>query len=618
MMGSLREQKKDRIAGFESVKAQLYPLAEAHQWLKKRAKRRDEKEGAECCKGSHSAESFGKIELCCGGTEMQKEAGCRTDSRAKEAEREDRWEMGRIGRWEEMRVSNKRGNDERRSHERGIEGQGSEERGSDERGSDERGSNEKERRCNMLRGVAVCCIILWVMTMCVSAPQGAASCCDELLWVAVCGGVLQLGASVAGSRAGRNRVADRYSVFKHVVAHYNVLCQWMLQPKKENKDKTVVIACSKLAQGVREWCQMFRCVMVCSGWLKWVEACCSVLCVGTGRTVLLWAAGCRNALKWVASKFRYINIYDNRYVNRNRCVYKDKCTWDVGECMKANFNYLYEQNKDISTSAVADEEKGNTTVDRATCVCIRCSIVFRQVERSQEGGISVARGSFDGSGSVDGASEAMRNCAVAVEGANGGVGVAHVAGEALVMGVGVVFGQGVIEAAGGRDKGACDGGECGGCGCEGDGGDGANSDEDQIVFGCDLIAQRTFLPRGDSGGGSVCDDKSHGNGIGNDCRGGGDDSGGQSRRTSSDSDSNGGSGVFKDFDGFKDNRGFAGICNSESVSDYNGGVWDYVNAVKGVANGGSNSGDVRDIGAAVGSWLIAMVLRLVVVTRLAT
>jgi len=82
--------------------------------------------------------------------------------------------------------------------------------------------------------------------------------------------------------------------------------------------------------------------------------------------------------------------------------------------------------------------------------------VFRQVEISQEGGISVARGSFDGSGSVDGASEAMRNCAVAVEGANGGVGVAHVAdgaaGEALVVGVGDVFGQGGIEADGGRDK----------------------------------------------------------------------------------------------------------------------------------------------------------------------
>ena len=53
--------------------------------------------------------------------------------------------------------------------------------------------------------------------------------------------------------------------------------------------------------------------------------------------------------------------------------------------------------------------------------------MFRQVEISQEGGISVARGSFDGSGSVDGASEAMRNCAVAVEDANGCVGVAHVA-----------------------------------------------------------------------------------------------------------------------------------------------------------------------------------------------
>ena len=39
--------------------------------------------------------------------------------------------------------------------------------------------------------------------------------------------------------------------------------------------------------------------------------------------------------------------------------------------MKANFNYLYEQNKDISTGAVADREKGSTTVDRATYVCIR-------------------------------------------------------------------------------------------------------------------------------------------------------------------------------------------------------------------------------------------------------
>jgi len=355
---------------------------------------------------------------------------------------------------------------------------------------------------------------------------------------------------------------------------------------------------------------------------EWVDACCSVLCVRTGQTALLCAAVCYNALKWVASKFRYINIYDNRYVNRNRCVYKDKCIWDIGDCMKAKVNYLCEQNKDISTGAVAEREKGNTLLNRATCVCIRCSIVFRQVERSREGGISVACGTFDGSGSIDGASKAMRNCAIAVEGANGGVGVAHVAddaaGEALVVGVSVAFGWGGIEADGGGNKGACDGGERGGCGCEGDRGDGADGDEDQIVFGCELIAQRTLLSRGDRKGGSVCDDKRHGNGIGNACRDGGDDSGGQSRRISKDGDSNGGSGVFKNSNGCKDNRGFAGICNSESVSDYNGGVWNYVNAVKGVANGGSNSGDVRDIGAAVGSWLIAMVLRLVTVMRLAT
>ena len=61
--------------------------------------------------------------------------------------------------------------------------------------------------------------------------------------------------------------------------------------------------------------------------------------------------------------------------------------------------------------------------------------------------------------------------------------------------------------------------------------------------------------------------------------------------------------MFKDFNGFKDNRGFAGICNSESVSDYNGGVWDYVNAVKGVANGGSNRGGVGDIDS--GSGIVA-------------
>ena len=63
--------------------------------------------------------------------------------------------------------------------------------------------------------------------------------------------------------------------------------------------------------------------------------------------------------------------------------------------MKAKVNYSYEQNKDISTGAVADGEKANTTVDRATCLCIRCSTVYSQVEKPRDGGISVARGSID-------------------------------------------------------------------------------------------------------------------------------------------------------------------------------------------------------------------------------
>jgi len=131
---------------------------------------------------------------------------------------------------------------------------------------------------------------------------------------------LQLDASVAGSRAGGKRVAERHSVLQHVSAHCNVLRQWMLQPKKKEQDKKVVVACSKMAQGVTEWCQMFRCVIVCSDWFKWVKARCNVLCVMTGRTVPLRAAVCCNALKWVASKFRNKNTYDNRYVSRNKCV----------------------------------------------------------------------------------------------------------------------------------------------------------------------------------------------------------------------------------------------------------------------------------------------------------
>jgi len=312
-MMSRLEKVKSWTSGFSSVKKQIY---QSQAWgLKKNS----------------VGVGVEKEEMSYGDQEIEKVMGCRAESRAREAEREDRWEMECEGRWVAMRVSDERGKDERRSHERGNNGRGSEERGRDEQGNDERGSDDTERRCNMLQGIVVCCIILWVMTMYVSMPQCAASCCDELLCVAVCGGVLQVGASVTGSQAGGKRGVKRHSVLKHFAAHCNVLRQWILQPKKKNKNKKVVVACSKVAQGLKEWCQLFRCVIVCSGWSKRVETRCSVLCVGTGRTVLLGAAVCCNALKWVASKFRYINIYDNKYVNRNRCVCEDKCIWDTGD-----------------------------------------------------------------------------------------------------------------------------------------------------------------------------------------------------------------------------------------------------------------------------------------------
>ena len=62
----------------------------------------------------------------------------------------------------DKRGSDKRRCDKRRrgSDERGSDERGSYERESDKRGRDERGSVDKERRCNMLQGIAVCCIIL--------------------------------------------------------------------------------------------------------------------------------------------------------------------------------------------------------------------------------------------------------------------------------------------------------------------------------------------------------------------------------------------------------------------------------------------------------------------------
>ena len=91
--------------------------------------------------------------------------------------------------------------------------------------------------------------------------------------------------------------------------------------------------------------------------------------------------------------------------------------------MKAKANHWYEQNKERRTGADGDGKKGNQKVERATFLCIRCSIVYGQVERSRDGGTSVARGSVDGSGSVDDASEATRKRAVAC--ADCGIRVAH-------------------------------------------------------------------------------------------------------------------------------------------------------------------------------------------------
>ena len=146
-MMSRLEKVRSWASGFSSVKKQMYQ-SQAWGLKKNSAGVRVEKE-----------------EMSYGGQEMKKVVGCRAESRAKEAEREDNWEMEREGRWMAMRVSDERGKDERRSHERGSDERGSEERGKDEQGNDERGSDDTERRCNILQGIVVCSIILWVMTM---------------------------------------------------------------------------------------------------------------------------------------------------------------------------------------------------------------------------------------------------------------------------------------------------------------------------------------------------------------------------------------------------------------------------------------------------------------------
>jgi len=88
----------------------------------------------------------------------------------------------------------------------------------------------------------------------------------------------------------------------------------------------------------------------------------------------------------------------------------------------------------------------------------------------------------------------------------------------------------------------------------------------------ELTAQSALLSRGNSPSGSVCEDDRHSNGVGNHCVDGGDDSGGQSPKTSNDCNSNGGVGGLKDSDGLNDDRSFSGMCNGERVSDYDRGT----------------------------------------------
>jgi len=76
---------------------------------------------------------------------------------------------------------------------------------------------------------------------------------------------------------------------------------------------------------------------------------------------------------------------------------------------------------------------------------------------------------------------------------------------------------------------------------------------------------------------------------------GGDNSGGRSQKTSSDCNSNGGVGGLKDSDGLNDDHSFSGMCDGERVSDYDGGTWDCVKAVRGAASESSNSSGAGDI-----------------------
>ena len=106
----------------------------------------------------------------------------------------------------------------------------------------------------------------------------------------------------------------------------------------------------------------------------------------------------------------------------------------------------------------------------------------------------------------------------------------------------------------------------------------------------ELVEQSTSLSQIGNEDQSACNSEGHGGSIGNDYNECGKNSRGQSRRTSSDGHSNGGSDGFHDCDGFNNDHGLARIDNSYDSDNYDGGAWGCTNAARGTACGGSNSG----------------------------
>jgi len=165
-----------------------------------------------------------------------------------------------------------------------------------------------------------------------------------------------------------------------------------------------------------------------------------------------WQNSQKNAPVWDRSDYAHFfrNLFRVERVTESEILAPSACAFNEHEIL-------------VSTE-VAQEGRSNylpipilkcELVEQSTSLlCTRCSIVYRQVERSRDGCISYARGSFDGSwsiarGSFDGsvASDTMRNRAVAcadcgirvAHGADCGIGVAELVMEAVELRAAVVW-----------------------------------------------------------------------------------------------------------------------------------------------------------------------------------